>query len=77
MANELFNTVIVELEIHLGDILALGIATKAVRSLGYSEDYVTEEEMKEIRSQIGHARRVQTILVGVGRLVKFAARLLA
>ena len=33
------------------------------------------EEMKEIRSQIAHAREVQSILIGVARLVKFAARL--
>ena len=47
MPNDVYLLVTDELEVHIGDILALGIAKKAVRSLGYSEDYVTKEEIKE------------------------------
>ena len=51
MTSDLYNLVVVELETHIGDILAAGITKKAVRSLGYSEDHITKEEMKEALNQ--------------------------
>ena len=43
--NEIYNIAVSEIELHLGDILAIGITNLALQKVSTSEDYVTESEM--------------------------------
>jgi hypothetical protein len=43
--NGIFNAVVKELEVHVGDILAKGITKKAVEKVGSSADLVSAPEM--------------------------------
>ncbi len=47
MANELFNTVVSELEIYVGDILARGITKMGVTKAGSNVEYVGVDEMEK------------------------------
>ncbi len=56
MANDIFKMVVSGLEVHVGDILALGVTKNALRKLDSSEIYVTPDEMKQaLKSHIGPA----------------------